>query len=93
MAAVSAREANQQFSRILEAAVRGEEITITRRGVPVAKLVPVTQDDAQASAERARRKQEALAFFERGVDLGEPVAWTREELYMERFERNSARAR
>ena len=40
MRTVSAREANQQFSKLLEAAVGGEEVTITRRGVPVAKLVP-----------------------------------------------------
>ena len=41
MSTVSAREANQQFSKVLERAVAGEEVTITRRGVPVAKLVPV----------------------------------------------------
>ena len=88
MRTVSAREANQQFSRILEAAAGGEEVTITRRGVPVAKLVPVPREDAEAAAERERRKQEALAYFEKGLPLGEPVPWTREEIYLERFERS-----
>ena len=89
MRTVSAREANQQFSKILEAAAGGEEVTITRRGVPVAKLVPVPREDAEAAAERERRKAEALAFFEKGVDIGEPVPWTRDEIYLERFERKA----
>ena len=53
MVTVSAREANQQFSRILEAAVGGQEVTITRRGVPVAKLVPLKVDQDAAAAELA----------------------------------------
>jgi prevent-host-death family protein len=89
MRTVSAREANQQFSKILEAAAGGEEVTITRRGVPVARLVPVPREDAEAAAERERRKQEALAYFEKGVNIGEPVPWTRDEIYLERFERKA----
>ena len=85
MRTVSAREANQQFSKLLEAAVGGEEVTITRRGVPVAKLVPVC--GVNAESERERRKAEALAWFKRGGLKGGVVAdWTREELYDERLE-------
>ena len=40
MKSVSAREANQAFSRYLAEAEAGEEIVITRRGRPVARLVP-----------------------------------------------------
>ncbi len=40
MRSVSAREANQQFARILGEAAGGEEIVITRRGKPVAVLAP-----------------------------------------------------
>ncbi|HSA81772.1 MAG TPA: type II toxin-antitoxin system prevent-host-death family antitoxin [Geminicoccaceae bacterium] len=40
MRTVSAREANQQFARILGEAAAGEEIVITRRGQPVAVLAP-----------------------------------------------------
>lgn len=86
MRTISAREANQQFSKILEAAVGGEEITITRRGVPVAKLVPVGA--AAVEAEHERRKAEALAWLRAGGLKGGIVAgWTRDELYDERFER------
>lgn len=85
MRTVSAREANQQFSRLLEDAANGEEVTITRRGVPVAKLVPVGGTDAQA--ERERRKAAALAWFKSGALKGGVVAdWTRDELYDERLE-------
>ena len=80
MRTVSAREANQQFSKILEAAVGGEEVTITRRGVPVARLVPV--DACEAESERERRKAEAIAWLRSGALKGGVVAdWTREELY------------
>ena len=41
MRTVSAREANQQFARILGQASAGEEIVITRRGKPVAVLSPI----------------------------------------------------
>jgi prevent-host-death family protein len=43
---ISAREANQRFSQILGQAAAGEEIVITRRGVPVARLIPVGPGDA-----------------------------------------------
>lgn len=35
-------EAKTQLSRIVERVERGEEIVISRAGVPVAKLVPLT---------------------------------------------------
>ena len=40
MRAVTAREANQSFSRILKAAESGESVVITRRGEPVAIIAP-----------------------------------------------------
>jgi len=41
MATVGAFEAKTKFSALLERAERGEQITITRRGKPVAKLVKI----------------------------------------------------
>ena len=40
---VSLREANQHFSRYIEAVERGEEIVITRRGRPIARIVKVSR--------------------------------------------------
>lgn len=38
---VGAYEAKTKFSELLERVENGEEITVTRRGTPVARLVPV----------------------------------------------------
>ncbi|HUK06365.1 MAG TPA: type II toxin-antitoxin system prevent-host-death family antitoxin [Stellaceae bacterium] len=76
MRTVSAREANQQFSRLLAAAAAGEEIVITRRGVAVARLGPPSdkrQDRRHAAA--VRRLMKAL-----DVSLGRP-RYRRDELY------------
>ena len=80
MRTVSAREANQRFSKLLQAVVEGEEVVITRRGKPVARLAPIetaADDDAERQAEIDR----IIAHFREGIDLGEPVSWTRDELY------------
>ncbi len=41
MLAVNIHEAKTHFSSLLRAAERGEEVTIARAGVPVARLVPI----------------------------------------------------
>jgi len=40
MRQITARDANQRFSEILSAVQAGEEVTITRRGRPVAVVSP-----------------------------------------------------
>ena len=40
MAVFNVHEAKTQFSRLLERVLHGEEVLITRNGVPVAELVP-----------------------------------------------------
>ncbi|MCT7356008.1 type II toxin-antitoxin system prevent-host-death family antitoxin [Streptomyces sp. 15-116A] len=41
----TAREFNQKSSQILAAAARGETITVTKNGVPVARVVPIKADE------------------------------------------------
>ncbi|WP_228990706.1 type II toxin-antitoxin system Phd/YefM family antitoxin [Streptomyces sp. DH8] len=41
----TAREFNQKSSQILAAAARGETITVTKNGTPVARVVPITDND------------------------------------------------
>jgi prevent-host-death family protein len=76
---VTAREANQAFSRILGEAEGGEEIVITRRGRPVAVLRPWKQPmtpERQAAIERISR------LMREGVSLGGgPYYTSRDELY------------
>ncbi len=78
MKTVSAREANQHFSRLLRAAADGEEVVITRRGKPVAKLVSF--ETAKAKAARARAHERLMKLLRKGVDLG-GLRINREELY------------
>jgi prevent-host-death family protein len=80
---VSAREANQQFSRILRDVEAGAEVLVTRRGQPVARIVPVQPSrerqltpEQEAALERTRRR------LEKGWDLG-GGKFNRDELYDE----------
>ncbi|MFF2234063.1 MULTISPECIES: type II toxin-antitoxin system Phd/YefM family antitoxin [Streptomyces] len=41
----TARDFNQRSSQILAAAARGETITVTKNGTPVARVVPIGDDD------------------------------------------------
>lgn len=65
---VSAAEANRQFSRILGEASRGEDVVITRRGEPVARLAPIGRDPLDPVRDAAFSR--LLATLEQGVDLG-----------------------
>jgi prevent-host-death family protein len=78
---VSAREANQQFSRILRDVEAGAEVLVTRRGRPVARIVPAPRSrerqltpEQEAALERTRRR------LEKGWDLG-GGKFNRDELY------------
>jgi prevent-host-death family protein len=66
---ISLREANQHLSRYIEAVMRGEEVIITRRSRPVARLVPVAQTKELTAAQRAawKRTKERMT---RGYNLG-----------------------
>jgi prevent-host-death family protein len=48
MTTVGAFEAKTKLSELLDMVERGEEITITRHGEPIARLVPMRADDEQA---------------------------------------------
>ncbi len=77
MRKVSAREANQAFSKLLAEVAEGEEVIITRRGKPVARLSPVPQDGDREREEAIKRM---IARMKRGVPLGD-VRMTRDEMH------------
>jgi len=70
MGEVSVFEAKNKLSALLDQVERGEEVVITRRGKPVARIVPVkpkrTPEEAKALAER-------ILAIGRGQTLGEGV--------------------
>ena len=78
MKTVSAREANHGFSKLLAEAADGAEIVITRRGKPVAKLVPV--GTAKNDEERERAIERMVERMRRGLDLG-GRKFTRDEMH------------
>ncbi len=67
MATVGAFEAKTKLSELLDLVERGEEVTITRRGAPVAKLVPVRAADEQA---RIRALIDEIRETRKGLTLG-----------------------
>lgn len=77
MKTVTAREANQKFSQLLASVDKGEEVVITRRGVPVARLVP---EVAAKGDERAQARRELMDMLRKGVPLG-GVRANRDEIY------------
>jgi prevent-host-death family protein len=73
---VGAYEAKSHFSQLLERVEAGEQITITRHGTPVARLVPI---QPATSAESRRSVIESMRVLEgrnrlEGLRLKELIA-------------------
>jgi prevent-host-death family protein len=66
METIGAFEAKTHLSALLDRVEKGEEITITRHGKPVAKLVKVKEFDR----EKARQAFERLKELSKGKTLG-----------------------
>lgn len=80
MKTVSARQANQEFSRLLSRAERGEEILITKRNRPVALLSPYRLP--AMTAERKKAIQHAIRVMQRGLRWGAALPrFTRDEMH------------
>ena len=79
MREVSLREANQHFSACIAEVEAGERLILTRRGEPVAEIVPYTTNNPHPKKEAARKR--LLALMEAGLDWGGPYS------YDERHER------
>ena len=73
---VTAREANQAFSRILREAEGGESVVILRRGRPVALLAPYRTAD---HGERERAIEHIVALMREGLPIGR--RFTRDEMH------------
>jgi len=52
MKQMQAREAKAKFAELLQTAERGESVTITRHGKPVARIVPIDNAEEKEAAER-----------------------------------------
>lgn len=74
--AVSAAEANRNFSQLLRDVRDGQSYVVTSHGRPVARIAPV--QEGPATAAHARSSLLARLRSERVVNIGR---WKREELY------------
>jgi len=73
MSQVGMHEAKTKLSQLVERAQAGEEITITRNGTPVARLVPVAPKNSFASLRGKYRGQIVISddFDELPDDIAE----------------------
>lgn len=67
---ISARDANQQFARLLKEVEAGAEVVVTRRGVPVARLSPMQDRVRRLTAEQERARARSRARLQEGWPLG-----------------------
>ena len=74
--AISAADANRDFSRLLREVRDGKSIVITNHGKPVAKIVPFVAEDRVRDA--AKKTLLARLRSQPSIDIGR---WTRDELY------------
>lgn len=71
MKTVGAYEAKTHLSQLLDDVAAGESITITRHGVPVARLVP---PDEKRRGDAAKAWQEWVAYREKhNITLGDDL--------------------
>jgi len=74
--AISAAEANRNFSHFLRQVRGGHSYVVTAHGKPVARLVPCDEANVARSAARSALLQRLMG--QAAVDVG---PWTRDELY------------
>jgi prevent-host-death family protein len=76
MRSIAVFEAKNRFSELLSAVERGEEITITRHGSPVARIVSVHApgETAQGQRERVVSAMGELRTLRCGASLGTSLA-------------------
>jgi prevent-host-death family protein len=79
MKQVTAREANQQFAKILAAVEGGEQVVISKHGRPVAVMSPYRP---ALDAEHQTAVERMIASMDEPVELGAPFrTFTRDEMH------------
>lgn len=77
MTEVSIAEAKAHLSELVERAEAGETVRITRRGKPVARLIPETKKKKKVDVEALRRLTESSPW--QPVSAGEFIRKMRDE--------------
>lgn len=66
---ISLREANQHLSQYIDSVEQGNEIIITRRGVPIAKIMPIPKK-RELSSQQQKSWKRLLSHLTKGYHLG-----------------------
>ncbi|WP_089726361.1 type II toxin-antitoxin system Phd/YefM family antitoxin [Candidatus Thiosymbion oneisti] len=66
---ISVREANQHLSRYLAHVEQGDEVVITRRGAPIAKLAGISERP-ELTPEKAAARERLRTRLTKGYRLG-----------------------
>lgn len=72
--AITASEANQHFSELLRDVANGHSITVTSRGRPVARILPIDRQEESRSVRRLLKFLADLPVRHSGI-------WSRDDLY------------
>jgi prevent-host-death family protein len=83
MTEVGAFEAKNKLSELLDRAERGEEVVITRRGRPVAKLIGI---NSPRDVEKAREAGRQIRELAKEMNLG-PFNWEEWKAYRDHGKR------
>jgi prevent-host-death family protein len=67
MGQISATDANRNFSKLLRQVEKGERVTITKDGKPIAVIAPIS---ATEDVEHQNARETLMALLREGVALG-----------------------
>ena len=73
MITVGSFEAKTNLSRLLDQVANGEEVTITKRGTPVARIVPIVSLNEDTAETIARLRRLAKNVSLRGLSVKEMI--------------------
>ncbi|HEY1659088.1 MAG TPA: type II toxin-antitoxin system prevent-host-death family antitoxin [Candidatus Sulfotelmatobacter sp.] len=76
--AISAADANRNFSRLLRDVKEGQTYVVTSHGRPVARIAPVDRKPGKVGDSPAWRALMRRVKNQPAIDIG---PWTRDELY------------
>lgn len=76
--AVTAADANREFSKLIKAVKKGTSFVVTLHGEPIAKIIPIDKD-----LRGAERKKAAFLEYLRNKPVIDIGPWNRDELYEE----------
>ena len=72
--AITASEANQHFSELLRDVANGQSFTVTSRGRPVARVLPIDRQEESRSVRR-------LLQFLTSLPVRHSGSWSRDDLH------------